>query len=923
MKRFLLYAISLSLFSYQIVFAGSTGKLTGKVTDKATGELLPFVNITIEGTNLGAATDIDGNYVILNIPPGKYNIKAQYIGYQPVLVENVSVSIDLTTTVDFELSESAVELEEVVVQGTQDILRKDVTSSQSLVSSEQIEALPVAEFDQVLQLQPGVTRDANGDFHIRGGRTNEVAYWVNGISITDAYDNSRGIQIDNNSIQELQVISGTFNAEYGNAMSGIVNTVTKVGGRDYHGRILIYAGDHMSNFTEYFPHIDDINPISNYNLQGSLSGPVPFTNNVLTFFVNGRYFYNDGYIYAERKYNPNPVKIVGTDTLANPGDGKFVSMNWQKHIYGQGNLSFSPIQELKIIVEGLYSKQDFQDYNNDYGQEYLWNPDGDVNKFAESYNITATTSLMLSSSSFFTIKGSYFFKDFNEYLYSDPYDSRYLHPDSLTRPDDYSFRTKGTNLHRFFRQTNTYLGRIDYTSQVTQEHLVQLGAEVKSHDLEFDDYTLEPLRIDNIPVEPFQSSIPGETQTNRYKYDNSPLEASAYLQDKIEFESVIINFGLRFDYFDSNGKVLVDVTDPNIYAPLHPPSHFGLNLPNDSWTDQDLKKYNSYLQPYFYKDATAKTQLSPRFGIAYPISATGVVHFSYGHFLQIPPFQYLFQNGPYKVPNSGLNIGVFGNPDLESQKTVMYEIGFRQEFLSDYLIDVTGFYRDIRDWIQAGALIETRNLVTYSIFTNKDYANVKGITLTLNKRFSNYFAFDINYTYQVAEGSNSTPEEDFDAASGNDEPSLHLIPMDWDQNHILNASIYTGFSGWGISLLARYGTGLPYSPTITQFTADRGITSGLVKNSRRIPDQFVMDLEINKAFNLIGLDINVFLRIFNLLDNKNAIRVFGDTGQPDFTTETQSIGENADRPNTVEEYVKYPNHYGEPRNVQFGFDLSF
>jgi len=193
----------------------------------------------------------------------------------------------------------------------------------------------------------------------------------------------------------------------------------------------------------------------------------------------------------------------------------------------------------------------------------------------------------------------------------------------------------------------------------------------------------------------------------------------------------------------------------------------------------------------------------------------------------------------------------------------------------------------------------------------------------LNKRFSNYFTFDINYTYQVAEGSNSTPEEDFDAAEKNDEPSLHLIPMDWDQNHILNASIYTGFSGWGISLLARYGTGLPYSPTITQFTADRGITSGLVRNSRRIPDQFVMDLEINKAFNLIGLDINVFLRIFNLLDNKNAIRVFGDTGQPDFTTETQSIGENADRPNTVEEYVKYPNHYGEPRNVQFGFDLSF
>lgn len=894
MKKILLFYLTVFSCLLSYTFAGTTGKIAGKVIDTKTGEPLPFVNITIEGTNLGAATDIDGNYVMLNISPGKYNVKAQYIGYQAVLVENVSVSIDLTTTVDFELSESAVELEEVVIQGAQDILKKDITSSQSLVSSDQIEALPVAEFDDVLQLQPGVTRDADGGFHIRGGRTSEVAYWVNGISITDAYDNSRGIQIDNNSIQELQVISGTFNAEYGNAMSGIVNTVTKEGSRDYHGSVLIYGGDHMSNFTDYFPHVDDINPFANYNFQGSLSGPIPFTNNVLTFFVNGRYYYDDGYLFGERRYNPD-------GTIA---DEKVIPMNWSKNIYGQGNVNFSPMQEIKINVESLYSKADYKDYNH----EYRWNPDGDVNKFARSYNLTTTITHMLSSSSFYTIKGSYFFKDFNEYLYNDPYDSRYLHPDSLILPASYSFRTKGTNLHRFFRETNTYLGRIDFTSQVTQEHLVKLGAEVRSHSLKFDDYTLEPLRINGIPFDPFKPSIPGETQTNRYKYENEPFEASAYLQDKIEFESVIINVGLRFDYFDSNGKVLVDVTDPNIYAPLRP--------------GFDSLSY-AELEPYFYKDAKAKLQLSPRFGIAYPISETGVVHFSYGHFLQIPPFQYLFQNGPYKVPNSGLNVGVFGNPDLEPQKTVMYEIGFRQEFLNDYLIDITGFYRDIRDWIQAGPLIETRNLVTYSIFTNKDYANVKGITLTLNKRFGNNFAFDINYTYQVAEGSNSTPEEDFNAASGNAEPSLFLIPMDWDQNHLLNASIYTGFDNWGISLLARYGTGLPYTPSVTQYTADRGITSGLVKNSRRIPSQFTLDLKIDKTFNLMGLDINAFLRIFNLLDNRIPIRVFGDTGQPDFTTETQTVGENPDRPNTVEEYVKYPDHYGEPRNVQFGFELSF
>ena len=893
MKKYLQLALILLLLPFNSIFAGTTGKIAGKVIDKNTGESLPFVNITIEGTNFGAATDIDGNYVILNIQPGKYNIKAQYIGYQAVVVENISVSIDLTTNVDFELSESTVELEEIIVQGNQDFIKKDVTSSQSLISADQIQQLPVTELDDILQLQAGVTRGANGDFHIRGGRTSEIAYWVNGISITDAYDNSRGIQIDNNSIQELQVISGTFNAEYGNAMSGIVNTVTKEGGRDFHGSIQVFSGDHVSNFTDYFPHINDVNPFSNYNFTGSLSGSVPYTDNLISFFVNGRYYYDDGYLFGERRYLPDGTK----------GDGSVVAMNWRKNLYGQGNIGFSPIQELKINFEGLYSKEDYQDYSH----EYRWNPDGNVKKYAESYNATTTITHMLSSSTFYTVKGSFFSKDFNEYTYENPYDSRYQHPDSLNIVS-YSFRTKGTNLHRFYRQTNTMVGKIDLTSQALKEHLVKFGAEVKSHRIKFDDYNLEPARLNGVPIEPFQPSIPGEDQTNRDKYDNEPFEASTYLQDKIEFESVIINVGLRLDYFDSNGKVLVDVKDPNIYAPLRPEMQ--------SLSIQER-------EPYFYKDAGTKFKVSPRFGIAYPTSATGVVHFSYGHFLQIPSFQYLFQNGPYKIPNSGINIGVFGNPDLEPQKTVMYEIGFRQEFFNDFTVDLTGFYRDVRDWITAGPIIQTYNLVTYSIFTNKDYENVKGITLTFNKRFSNNFAFDLNYTFQVVEGSNSSPEDEYNAAIGSGEPSLFLIPMDWDQTHLLNASLFVGVDGWGASLLARYGTGLPYTPSITQYTADRGISSGLLRNSRYRPSQFTIDLKIDKSFNLVGMDITAFLKIFNLFDNRVAVNVFGDTGQPDFTTETQTIGYDASRPNTVEEYVKYPDHYGEPRNVQFGFEFSF
>jgi len=908
MRKVLLLLLTSFIFYTSLLYAGSTGKLAGKVVDKDTKEPLPFVNVIVLETNYGAATDLDGNYVILNIPPGTYNVKAQYVGYQAMVVENIQVNIDLTTTVDFQLGTSAVQIQDVVVEGKQEVIKKDVTSSQSLISSDQIQALPVAELNDVIQLQAGVTKDAGGNFHIRGGRTSEISYWVNGISITDAYDNSRGIEIDNSSVQELQVISGTFNAEYGNAMSGIVNTVTKEGGKQYHGSIKLYTGDHLSDFTSYFTDINHFNPFTDYNFQGSMSGPIPFTDDNVTFFVNGRYNYEDGYLYGIRKFT----------TTGQPGDGAYVPMNWHKRWIGQGNLTYWMFQNLKLNGEFLYSKDNYQDYDH----AFKWDPDGNVFKYSNSYNGAFSVTHLLSSATFYALKGSYFLHDFKEHLYDNPLDPRYLSPDSLNTVS-YAFHDVGTNLHRFYRQTQTYLLKGDFTSQITDNHLVKIGVEAQNYKLDYDDYTLEPKTLPNGDIaEPFQPQIPALHTPNRATYTVFPFQVAGYAQDKIEFNDVIINIGLRYDYFDPKGKVLVDLTDPNIYTPLRTPSEVGLNLPGDQWTDEDLAKYHNYLEPYFYKNTKAKQQLSPRFGIAYPISASGVVHFSYGQFLQIPSFQYLYDRGQYLVPESGNPGSVYGNPDLKPQSTVMYEIGFRQEFFDNMVVDATGFYRDIRNWITASALIDTRNLVSYSTYINKDYSNVKGITLTINKRLSNYWGFDLNYTYQVAEGTNSTPEDAFDAQRNNSAPAIYLIPLDWDQTHLLNTTFYFGETDWGASLTARYGTGLPYTPSITQYIADRGITSGLQLNSQRRPAQFTLDLKLNKTFDLAGFSVNAYLTVFNLLDNRVVVNVFEDTGLPDYTTSAQNVSPDPNRPNTVAEYLRYPDHYGEPRNIQIGFDIS-
>ncbi|MDP4115524.1 MAG: TonB-dependent receptor [Bacteroidota bacterium] len=894
MKKMLLLMSVMLFVSSSFMFAGTTGKLTGKIIDGKTKEPLPFVNVIIVGTNLGAATDVNGNYVILNIPPGNYKVRIQYVGYQTLEMEKVPISVDLTTTRDFEIFESAVQMETIVVQGKLEVIKKDVTSSQSTISADQISALPVAEMNDILQLQAGVTRGADGSFHIRGGRSSEIAYWVNGVSVTDAFDNSRGIDIDNSSVQELQVISGTFNAEYGNAMSGIVNTVTKEGGLEYHGNIKLYASDHLSDFTSYFPHINDYNPLSTYNMQASLSGPIIAKNNMLTFFVSGRYIYDDGYLYGEKRFT----------TTGQKSTGETVAMNWSKRYMGQANISFAPLQSLKFNLEFLGGKDDWQDYDHSFRLE----PDGNVFKFSRSYNTTLTMTHMLSSSTFYTVKGSYFFKDFNEHLYADPYDSRYLHPDSLATIQ-YAFHKTGTNLHHYFRETNTFVGKLDLTSQLFQNHLIKFGLEGKLHRLQLDDYNLQPaVDANNQQIVPFKPAIPDANTPNRTKYDNKPIEFATYLQDKIEYQNVIINLGLRLDYFNAKAQTVADPSDPNPYIALRP-ELAALTF------DQRL--------PYYYKDVDAKWALSPRFGIAYPLSDKGVLHFSYGSFLQIPSFQYLYNNGKFLVPESGSNYGVYGNPDLQPQKTIMYELGFRQEFMDIFSMDVTGFYRDVRNWITAGPLNVTRNLVTYSMYINKDYSNVKGITLTLDKRYSDLWSFNVSYTYQVAEGSNSSPEDEFYAQTGNSEPTLYLLPMDWDQRHLLNANLFVGEDSWGASLIARYGTGLPYTPTITQFTSERGLTSGLTRNSRRRPAQFTIDLKLNKMFKVAGLGVNAFVQVFNLLDNHTVVNVWGDTGKADYTTTTQNIGEDSNRPNTVAEYIKYPGNYGEPRNVQLGVEIQF
>jgi hypothetical protein len=246
-----------SLYSY----AGTTGKISGKVTDSETGEVLPGINIIIEGTTLGAASDIDGVYIINNIPPGRYTVIASGVGFQKKRFIDVRVRADFTTQLDFTIGTESITTEEVVVQAQAEMVRKDLTSSHTSIDAETIESLPVESVTQLLTLQAGITQGADGSIHIRGGRDYDTQYSINGVSIVNPYNNSRSVSIATNAIKELSVVSGTFNAEYGNALSGIVNTVTKEGGNKLTGSFSAYTGDYLSTRDDIFTNIDDIDPV--------------------------------------------------------------------------------------------------------------------------------------------------------------------------------------------------------------------------------------------------------------------------------------------------------------------------------------------------------------------------------------------------------------------------------------------------------------------------------------------------------------------------------------------------------------------------------------------------------------------------------------------------------------------------------------
>ncbi|MBN2781601.1 MAG: TonB-dependent receptor, partial [Candidatus Marinimicrobia bacterium] len=703
MRRKYLVLLFAFLSLFMTLQAATTGKVNGIVTDGGTGDPLIGVNVMIAGTSLGAATDLEGYFTILNVPPGKYELLASSIGYKTFRLQDLRVSVDHTTNISISMESSVLEGEEVVVVAQKELIKKGLTSSESSISEEELESMPVESFAGLLATQAGVTQGSDGSLHVRGGRASEVTYMVDGIPVSS----DLGLSLSTNVISELTLISGTFNAEYGKAMSGIVNIATKDGARTFQSRLTAQFGD-MLTWNDRYINGSGFNPLTFQRYDLDLSGPISFLPEG-SYFITGTFRNHLGWLYGIREHTTFDQGAIGNNTASvmMTGDSALVKMNTSNSKKIMAKISFMPLEKTKLTYQLI---GDFGAWQN-YEHEWKYAPDGRYQYHSDDIMHALHLTRTISEKTYFTFKYSYkhghseqyvnkieipfsmdedingngvidilpglnvsedlngngildtdvqvdwdFINEYGAFIpngtwydldlgdttVSVPY---YVNKSLRTDIPAYHFNYGGQEMGYYISDDKTHTFKFDFISQVNRANQIRTGFEFNTYVRHRNETTLQMSdQLDGIP--PF---IQNAGVANHDYYTHKPYDFAAYLQDKIEIQDIIIQAGLRYDYFNANTITV----DP---------------LTSDT------------------TNASPKHQLSPRLGVSFPITDQGFIHFSYGHFFQMPSMYYLYTNPLMK---RGASVSRYGNPDIEPQKTVMYELGLQQELSSSTAIDLT------------------------------------------------------------------------------------------------------------------------------------------------------------------------------------------------------------------------------------------
>ena len=859
--------IACLLFIGALLFASEYGRISGRVTDSETGEPLIGADVIVEGTELGAATDERGEYTVLYVPAGTYRVVASYISYDPFTYASVVVNADQTTPLSFRLRPTVIEVQGVTAVAERPMIVVSQTQTGRAVTSQEMDRLPVTTINQVITLQAGVVESDLGT-HIRGGRADEITYFVDGIMTKVPNTGWQSARINPNAVEEVTVVSGGFDAEYGDALSGVVNIITKEGGTKHAGSVR-YLTDEIFGSV---PALDF--GYSLYEL--SLGGPIPVSKS-LRYFLSGEMMKTDG--YEEGLYfMPSPrmdYRAQGRLSYLFPnakGKMTFSGFNSREQmvVWRSGNLKYfeniymirmkntlasatlnymltaKTLTSLKVGMTKFYRAQGNRDYEWEAVNDRQWYEDY---RFKAEHLIPymVDTSLPIRDvliDSIMQYHTEYTNRD-REALRNSPY------------AIEGRFYTAGDYRVWYYWDNTDYQGRFDITHSVGKVHEFKSGVDFVQYQMKY-----------------YDNNLPWVTNPFWDYYDRDPYKVAFYLQDKMDFEGLIARLGVRLDYFEPKAQTFAN--------------------PND------------------YGDSTLVTadptyKISPRLGFSLPVTDRMKFRFNYGHYFQLPQLGDMYGTTDTAVIRLALSRGntIIGNILMKPQKTVMYEVGIEDQLSEEIAAGFTAYFKDIYDLSQ---IREVQALPTpYFQYFNVDYGNIKGFEFSVKKRMSNMWALSVVYTLQFAKGTAAYAGEwYYDYYYYQIDPPVIDYWLDFDERHTVNANldiemprdfVFIPLQDFATSFVFSYHSGHPYTPENL-----KGEKIG-DENSARMPGYFNVNWNFSRRISLGPVRFLVTGLIDNLFNTEQVVDVYPTTGEADDHGDPEpGIGQFGNIPHTSSRY---------------------